>query len=96
MDIPRPTPLVRQTNAYWGLSQRDRLRWDAAATVEEREAIVQEHRTRSGLDDIFGMAAGALEQGAEGQGLLWEAAAAAPAAAEQVYEPENNLEGDMD
>jgi hypothetical protein len=45
MDIPRPTPLVRQTNAYWGLS-----RWDAATTLEEREAIVQQHRTRHGLD----------------------------------------------
>ena len=50
MDIPRPAPLVRQTNAYWGLSPEDRLRWNAAATLEEREAIVQEHRTRHGLD----------------------------------------------
>ena len=50
MDIPRPTPLVRQTNAYWGLSPWDRLRWDAAKTLEEREAIVQQHRTRHGLD----------------------------------------------
>ena len=50
MDIPRPTPLVRQTNAYWGLSQWDRLRWDAAKTLDEREAIVQQHRTRHGLD----------------------------------------------
>ena len=96
MDIPRPTPLVRQTNAYWGLSPEDRLRWEAAATVEEREAIVQEHRTRNGLDDIFGMAAGALEQGAEGQGLLWEAEQGAAERAEQVYEPENNLLGDLD
>jgi len=50
MDIPSPAPLVRQTNAYWGLSLWDRLRWDAAKTLEERDAIVQEHRTRYGLD----------------------------------------------
>ena len=61
MDVPLPTPLVRQTNAYCGLSPEDRRRWNAAATVEAREAIVQAHRTRNGLDDLFGMAA---EQGA--------------------------------
>jgi|UniRef100_A0A6C0AGX4 hypothetical protein len=60
MDIPGPAPLVRQTNAYWGLSLEDRLRWNAAATLEEREAIVQEHRTRHGLDGTA-----ASEQGVE-------------------------------
>ena len=109
MDIPRPTPLVRQTNAYWGLSPEDRLRWEAAATVEAREAIVQEHRTRSGLDP--GITAAAAEQGAEQgaereerfwqaaiflQGLAQELAGAEQGAAEQVYEPENNLDGDLD
>jgi hypothetical protein len=77
IDIPRPTMLRRQTNAYWGLSPEDRLRWDAATTLDAREAIEQEHRTRHGLDDLFGAAA---EQGA----------------AEQEYEPENNLFGDLD
>ncbi len=89
--------LVRQTNAYWGLSPEDRLRWDAATTLVEREAIVQEHRTRHGLDDLFGAGRAALER----EERFWQAAIflqelAAGQAAEQEYEPENNLFGDLD
>ena len=80
MDIPRPTTmLVRQTNAYWGLSPEDRLRWDAATTLVAREAIVQEHRTRHGLDDLFGAGraqqAGAAEQAEQGAPAPLETAA---------------------
>jgi hypothetical protein len=104
MDIPRPTMLVRQTNAYWGLSPEDRLRWDAATTLAAREAIEQEHRTRHGLDDLFGAGragAGAqqAEQGAPAAPAALETAAEQAeqgAAAEQEYEPENNLFGDLD
>ncbi len=120
MDIPRPTMLVRQTNAYWGLSPEDRLRWDAATTLVAREAIVQEHRTRHGLDDLFGAGRAAeeavqgapapLETAAEREERFWQAAiflqelaaeqaagqAAEQGAAEQEYEPENNLFGDLD
>jgi hypothetical protein len=97
MDIPRPTNmLVRQTNAYWGLSPEDRLRWDAATTLAAREAIVQEHRTRHGLDDLFG-AGRAAEQAEEAeQGAPAPLETAAGQAAEQEYEPENNLFGDLD
>jgi hypothetical protein len=112
--IPRPTMLVRQTNAYWGLSPEDRLRWDAATTLAAREAIEQEHRTRHGLDDLFGEgragaaaeqaeqgAPAALETAAEREERFWQAAIflqelAAEQAAEQEYEPENNLYGDLD
>jgi len=120
MDIPRPTNmLVRQTNAYWGLSPEDRLRWDAATTLAAREAIVQEHRTRHGLDDLFGAgrarapapAAEQAEQGAPAaletrEERFWQAAiflqelaaeqGAAEQGAQQAYEPENNLFGDLD
>jgi hypothetical protein len=51
--LPRP-PLVRQTNAYWGLSHEDQERWTAATTQEERDVIEQEHRTKNGLDGMYG------------------------------------------
>jgi len=49
--VPPPAPLVRQTNAYWGLSPEDQARWTAAATQEERDIIEQEDRNKYGLDD---------------------------------------------
>jgi len=90
--------LVRQTNAYWGLSPEDRLRWDAATTLVAREAIVQEHRTRHGLDDLFGAGRAGAQAGAAEQAGRAERAEQAEqgAAAEQEYEPENNLFGDLD
>jgi hypothetical protein len=98
IDIPRPTMLRRQTNAYWGLSPEDRLRWDAATTLDAREAIEQEHRTRYRLDDLFGAGA-AAEQEYEPENNLF---GAAEQGAEQVAvaywnrEPENNRFGDLD
>jgi hypothetical protein len=109
--IPRPTNmLVRQTNAYWGLSPEDRLRWDAATTLAAREAIEQEHRTRHGLDDLFGAgraraqagpaeqapaAPAALETAAEREERFWQAAIFLQELA-AGQEPENNLFGDLD
>ena len=49
--VPPPAPLVRQTNAFWGLSPEDQARWTAAATHEERVIIEQEDRNKYGLDD---------------------------------------------
>jgi len=46
---PLPPPLVRSTNAYWGLSREDQERW-TAETTEGRNAIEREHRIKNNLD----------------------------------------------
>ncbi len=56
--LPPPAPLVRQTNAFSGLSPEDQARWMAAATQEERDIIEQEDRNKYGLDDRGVMQAG--------------------------------------